>query len=267
MLGTIAAGGNVLALLQSRLAALKAKDPNDPKADDRKVADDDRLRSAQEALNAMKSVSVSRKAQRKAAAQEKVERLKKELEVLRMAGVMADPKAVARRAKQIARELAAAAREYASAGGSGGALGSGAALATPAGAEAGAKGQAPTAAGAEQAAAQAEAAANKATDKPVPRTPEDERKATAQVFQTIVGEMQAQGAERKADSTFAADVRAAYQQVRLLMAQQRRRAEAMGDKDPEMAQLARSVREAGNDIEFSLTGGAGKVLALVDIQV
>lgn len=81
-----------------------------------------RAQDAIEALNTLTRAVSSQKQQRKAAAKAKVERLKAELDNLRlMSG--GDPKAVARRAAQIARELASAAKEYAASGSSGMAAG------------------------------------------------------------------------------------------------------------------------------------------------
>lgn len=57
-------------------------------------------------------------ADRKAAAREKIERIKARLQMLRLLAAI-NPEAAAKLAKQLARELAAAAKEYAAAGGGG----------------------------------------------------------------------------------------------------------------------------------------------------
>lgn len=126
MFGIISSGSNAIALLQTRLAMARNKTatsaatkPETAKTEAEKAAAE-KVRRAQDALDAMKQANAARKQQRKAAAREKIDRLKKELEVLRMTSGLGDPKAIARRAKQIARELGAAAKEYAAAGGGGG---------------------------------------------------------------------------------------------------------------------------------------------------
>jgi len=95
-------------------------------------------RQAQELLQRLKSSKKDINEQRKAAAREKVERLKAQIQVLLMMS-SGDPEAVARQAAHLARELSAAAKQYASAGGSVGLVGdvtsnlltTGAATATP----------------------------------------------------------------------------------------------------------------------------------------
>ena len=99
-------------------------------------------RQAQELLQRLKSSKKDINEQRKAAAREKVERLKAQIQVLLMMS-SGDPEAVARQAAHLARELSAAAKQYASAGGSAGLVGdvtgnlltTGAATATPTPAE------------------------------------------------------------------------------------------------------------------------------------
>lgn len=56
---------------------------------------------------------------KKAAAADKVRRIKAQIEILMKMGGLGNPKAIAREIAQLAKELAAAAREYASAGGGG----------------------------------------------------------------------------------------------------------------------------------------------------
>jgi len=85
-------------------------------------------RQAQELLQRLKSSKKDINEQRKAAAREKVERLKAQIQVLLMMS-SGDPEAVARQAAHLARELSAAAKQYASAGGGmGGGMGGGAGL-------------------------------------------------------------------------------------------------------------------------------------------
>ena len=79
-------------------------------------------RQAQELLQRLKSSKKDVNEQRKAAAREKVERLKAQIQILLMMS-SGDPEAVARQAAHLARELSAAAKQYASAGGSTGLVG------------------------------------------------------------------------------------------------------------------------------------------------
>lgn len=154
MFGIISSGTNAIALLQARMAMARNKTatssamPKDAAKTEAEKAAAEKVRRAQDALDALKQNNAVRKQQRKAAAREKIERLKKELEMLRMSGGLGDPKAIARRAKQIARELGAAAKEYAAAGGGGGG--------------GGVTSSEPVSAGSDGAAAQADAAAAQA---------------------------------------------------------------------------------------------------------
>lgn len=126
MLGRISGTGvgYLLGLMKpaNRQAEGKVAAGDNAAAEGMRSAKSERAQDALDALNNLKTAVQSQKQQRKAAAKAKVDRLKAELDNLRlMSG--GDPKAVARRAAQIARELAAAAKEYASSGGSGMAAG------------------------------------------------------------------------------------------------------------------------------------------------
>lgn len=78
----------------------------------RQEASEDDLQPARNGLDALIQAKANQKQQRKSFARAKVERLKHELDGLRLSGG-ANPKGAARRAVQIARELGAAGREYA----------------------------------------------------------------------------------------------------------------------------------------------------------
>lgn len=218
-----------------------------------------RRQDALEALNTMKMAVDNQKQQGKAAAQAKVERLKKELEALRMMG--GDSKAVARRAAQIARELAAAAKEYAAAGGSGMAEG-GTAEATQSEANQSGQseaGETDTGKAAPPQAAVADAAKvtkpdgkgdGKADD--AAGAQEDERSKIAGAFQQLAADMARQAGEKKADSEFAAEVRRLMSLAKSIVAQERRRAEQKGG-DEESERLARQVQQAEADMEESFS--------------
>jgi hypothetical protein len=103
------------------LAALEKADPEKARAL-RKQLDESRS-----ILERIKSAKVDVDEQRKAAAQEKIRRIKEELKALRMLASV-NPEAAARRAAQLSRQLSAAVKEYASASGGAGALGGGAGI-------------------------------------------------------------------------------------------------------------------------------------------
>ena len=79
-----------------------------------------KLEEAKGILDRIKSAKVDFDEQRKAAAQEKIQRIKEQLKMLRMLAAV-NPEAAARRAAQLSRELSAAVKEYAGAGGGAGA--------------------------------------------------------------------------------------------------------------------------------------------------
>lgn len=96
--------------VQTPLQALAQRDPEKAKEYE------DTQNQLRQTLSALKSSKTDFVEQRKAAAREKIRRLKEQIKTLRMmAG--ADPKMIARQAAMLAKELAAAAKEYASAGG------------------------------------------------------------------------------------------------------------------------------------------------------
>lgn len=70
-----------------------------------------------QALSTARSVKTNSKEQAKAAAREKITRIKDQIKTLRMLAAGSDPKAIAQQAARLAKELAAAVKEYASAGG------------------------------------------------------------------------------------------------------------------------------------------------------
>lgn len=75
-------------------------------------ASEEELQPARNGLDSLIQAKANQKQQRKSFARAKVERLKRELESLRLSGDF-NPKGAARRAVQIARELGLAGREYA----------------------------------------------------------------------------------------------------------------------------------------------------------
>ena len=75
-----------------------------------------KLTEARNASAQISAAEVDQNAERKAAAMEKIQRIKEQLKALRMLG-SGDPKAMARQAARLSRELAAAVKEYAAANG------------------------------------------------------------------------------------------------------------------------------------------------------
>ncbi|MGE5547166.1 MAG: hypothetical protein ACM33T_09725 [Solirubrobacterales bacterium] len=76
------------------------------------AADSDRDSAARQALDAIKQAKRDLKAQRKAAAREKIERIKRQIDALRRFAV-GNPKAIAREAARLARQLGGAVAEVA----------------------------------------------------------------------------------------------------------------------------------------------------------
>lgn len=261
-----------------------------------------RAQDAIEALNTLTRAVSSQKQQRKAAAKAKVERLKAELDNLRlMSG--GDPKAVARRAAQIARELASAAKEYAASGSSG--MAAGGSVQAGGGADASASpdaGQetedAEAAAGDDDTQAQAEAKGAEAEadaaaakldqsaqsekgakaehaesgqeEKDADGKPLDDEganKLAVETFQQLAGEVSRQGGEKKADSDFAAEVRRLMALAKSIVAQQRRRAEQQSGQDQELDHLAKQVRDAESDMEQSFSAASETPAMPLDITI
>lgn len=75
-----------------------------------------KLTEAHNASAQLSAAEIDQNAERKAAAMEKIQRIKEQLKALRMLG-SGDPKAMARQAARLSRELAAAVKEYAAANG------------------------------------------------------------------------------------------------------------------------------------------------------
>lgn len=118
MIGSVGGGNNLFAYLQARTAKARTASgtPQNAKDAEASTALEEKRRKSDEVLRQLKHATDSMKHDRKAAAQQKVERLKRELENLRRFSG-GDPKAIARQAARIARELGQAAKEYSSAGG------------------------------------------------------------------------------------------------------------------------------------------------------
>lgn len=308
MLGRISGTGvgYLLGLMKpaTKPAAAKVSSADDEADGAARTAQSQRAKDAAEALNTLTTAVQNQKQQRKAAAKAKVDRLKKELETLRlMSG--GDSKAIARRAAQIARELASAAKEYASSGGSGMAAGgtaqsSGSADATAQTGEsadataqaeatqqdagpqgAGADGDPQAQAEAKAALAEADAAAREAGEKVgtaeqekdkepgdevKPATEEEARQLAADTFREMAADVARQGSEKKADSEFAAEVRRLMAAAKSIVAQARRRAEQSGDED-ELDRLVKQVKQAEADMEESFSAAPETPVMPVNIMV
>lgn len=267
MLGKISGAAAIWAGYRAKTAQTLS---NGTKSTDATQSADDQSPAAQalqrskEALNTLKQANASQKQQRKGAAKAKVDRLKKELENLRLWG--GDPKAVARRAAQISRELASAAKEYASSGGRAG-LGL---------ADAGGAGDAQGATGAqdaEQAAGEAEASSDAAMAEaqagqagtPEPVTAHD---ALVEQYRQDAAEAQKKGAEGEEDSKFAAEVRRLHAQAKAVIAEQKRRAEREGTGEDEVDRLVKQIDADAADIQQAFSDGAmAAVVVPVVLQV
>lgn len=278
MIGRVGGGGDqLLALLQARTAKTRSAPKSAKEAEAAKVLQEKREKS-DELLRTLTQMTDGMKRERKAAAAQKVERLKKELENLRKFSG-GDPKLIARQAARIARELGAAAKEYASAGGGAAAAGatpsapSEANAATPAGAAGGQGAQASAdgatgdgikavAAEAARVAADAEAkieqngeAGEENTGTQKALSPEEERAQFVDKLNAAVGESERRAGEAAADKKFENEVRNLFAQAKALIEQQRRRAEAENREDNEFEQFAKDVTAAGHAIDQAFSGG------------
>jgi len=108
--GTGTAANSPARQATSLLSRLQKTDPEKAEEISKKLTE---ARNASAQLNA---AEVDQSAERKAAAMEKIQRIKEQLKALRMLGA-GDPKAMARQAARLSRELAAAVKEYAAANG------------------------------------------------------------------------------------------------------------------------------------------------------
>lgn len=279
MLRMINSGAVLLAQLQLRLSARQGQGKATTlKALGVTLTDEqaETVRRSKQALDNMTQANKARKDQRKAAARDKIERLKKQLQALRMMAVAGDPKSIARQAKRIAAELAAAAKEYAAAGGGGGGVSAGATAtdmpsdadstggdatgsgATGSGAAADAKAVAATAAAEAKAGeVQAEEGQAKDGDKPAPGAG----------FQKIAADMAEKAATREADAKFADEVRRLFQEVRAILELQRRRARDMGQDEGELEQIDKEIAGAGADIDAALAPGGVEMFTPVSLEI
>lgn len=298
MIGNVANAGQALTLLQTgtgnrRAALAKAAESLAPKD---KAALEQNQREL-EALDNLTRTTAEMKRQRKGEAAEKVKRLKKELQQLRMMG--GDPKVVARQAARIARELSSAVKEYGAAN-DGKALTGEAAVTGPQGAGA----QTNTAATAQPTPTAPDAGVAKETAAPVavqteaPTVPDEpggegepgekgdgekgdgetgqiaqapadkNSQAFKDKVQAEVGEIQKRDAEKQADLEFVRDVRQVLAGVKALMERQKARAAEEGQgPDPEMDQLGNSVKNAAATIERILTSGLGSGMFVAPLPV
>lgn len=301
MIERVGGGNDLFALMQAKTAKpdLTSGTPKTARQAEVFKALEEKQQQAADLIRSLNLAADDMKRQRKAAAQEKVERLKRELELLLKFG--GDPKAVARQAAAIARELASAAKEYGSASGgsSASALGN-TANAAPSAGEAPAQGESaasstasPTAEAvkaeegvAPQDSADAKAAppvqdgaADKAptqtdtaaTDKAGTEkvlTPQEARAALVEKLNAAASENQRKASEAEADTKFKNLVRNLLSQAKALVEQQRLRAAAHDDK--EFKQLSKDVEEAGKDIEQAFSSGGmdpGLITAQVPVNI
>ncbi|SDD71420.1 hypothetical protein [Rhodospira trueperi] len=222
------------------VAVVKASDP--AQAD---TLEDD-LALSKEAVARLETAEKEMREARKNAAREKVARLKAQLQALRMLAV-SDPEAAAREAARLARELAAAVRAYVSAGGdaSEAANATGATTSTNAAASSG--GDDPSASASEStttdAAAPSDDDAAAAERVSVPGTQ------TEDMIKTTIAKMNAEAAERKADTDFANDARLVLNALKAIIENaQRRKDEGTG-----RAALL-EVEQALGQLQGTLTG-------------
>lgn len=247
MIGNVGGGNDLLAFLQARTANTRAATgkPQTAKEDEAIKALQENQQRTADLLRSLTQAADDMKRQRKAAAQEKVERLKKELELLRRFG--GDPKAVARQAAAIARELASAAKDYAAAG-AGIASGNDAIAAAPA-----TQGEVPAEAKAGPSGQDQPHTDPAGTAKVL--TSQEVRAALEETFNAAASENQRKASEAEADTKFKNLVRTLLSQAKAMIEQQRLRTAAGSRDDKDIKKLAGDVAEAGKDIEQAFSSG------------
>ncbi|MBC7950530.1 MAG: hypothetical protein H7Z12_01745 [Rhodospirillaceae bacterium] len=270
MIGRVVGGNDILALLQARTAKKRPASgtPQTAKEAEAAKALEEKRQRTDEVLRSLTQMTDSMKNERKAAAAQKVERLKKELENLRKFSG-GDPKAIARQAARIARELGVAAKEYSSAGGSApvGVPSSGvpSAGAQDAGAEGAAASDAERVAGGAE--AKAGGAEPEAKEKPL--SPEEERTAFVDKLNAKLSETTGKSGEAEADKTFENEVRRLFAEAKAILEVQRRRAADQNRSDTEFEQFAKDVEQAGKAIDQALPGGVepGLIMAQAPVNI
>lgn len=237
-------GQELLALLMKTTARTLGGGTNAADDDEQAKAREARDAKARDALDAIKRAKVNLRGQRKAAAAQKVERLKKELQALRMFSAGGDPKAIARQVARIARELAGAVREY-----------RGLAKTSIGGESASA---APSATGDTQAAASSTAAESTATAQAQVVQVQAGQGETPKAGQAIIDALAAPLAQsRKAQAEtagnkeFEREVRLLHQHLKAVLEEQRRRAAAEHRDDGEFESFDRTLSWAGRAVAGS----------------
>lgn len=272
MIASRTSGAQALALLQARSAKPRSATvtPANAKEGEAAKAAEEKRQRTDELLRMLSQRKSDVARERKAAAAQKVERLKRELELLRL--FSGDPKSIARQAARIARDLGAAAQDYSRA--SGGADLGAPTPSAPAG-EATAAAEQPGAQDAgtgEGAEARPGDSEQNGDTKPgsTALSPEEERAKLMGRINQAVGEAERRAGEATADQKFVSDIRNLFAQVKALLEEQRRRAAAENRDDHEFDQFAKDVADAGAAIEQASVGEGmepGIVVALSPVNI
>lgn len=237
--------------------------PGQPSVTD--PAAQERIDRAKSALSAMKEATEAQRNSMKSNAQEKLQRIKEQIRILRQFG--GDPKVIAREVARLARELSGAVKQYTDAARGGGANGSdnaepAAEESKDASAEVTAAEGTPEAAEAE-AEAEAEAKASLKADAEQPGTSTADKAKADSSFREealrLFAKLEQHSGMSKADADFFALARNLLQQLKALIAAQQEKARR---GDPEAQEAVKAVSEAGDTIIDSV--GA---MQSVDLQV
>ena len=225
-------------------------------------------------MQQLQSMKSDQKAERKEAARQMVEQLKKQIQALRMMAA-GDPKAAAKRAAQLARELANATKEYASAGGNTGDLGG---VSTPAAQSA--PMQQDNTAAEQQSATNTPPAADTSDQTLAPPASTDSdtpaQDSTAQGAPTardIVNEKIAEAnksqAEREADNLFSNDVRKLLNDLKQIIksAQQKMRDGGESGETQDTRDAQKALREVEKSLADITGGGNAGVFSAVNITI
>lgn len=266
-------------LQENLLHMIAEKDPD--KAD----AFKQKLEEWERTTDMLKAARKDFSEQRKAAAREKIEQIKKELQMLRMLAVT-NPKAAARRLAQLSRELSAAVKAYSSASAGGGidisstpsltgaaATTSGAESAvTVSGADQGGEqvvSSAPQQTEAEAAVATDDAAQEHLSDEPTEYSGEGAPSVKEAVMATF-NEMEKKSSERREDAEFAADVREIKNMIKGILATIKRAMEDGQEKDDLISQVEddlANIDSSLSELTSSVQVDAGVMVPSLNISI
>lgn len=183
--------------------------------------------------------------EQKAAAAQKVQRIKDQLKMLQMMGGIGNPRANARQIAQLAKELAAAAHEYASAGGSDNANAS---TGTSVVAASASNQNSASVAGSDTSAQPKAVAADAESSTAAGVVQDNSQQQMKSSLQSMVSGLQQKSAISNADLEFIKEVRSVAAQLKALIRQQEMRLNQTGDQTGEIPRMYQAFGEIEKSI-------------------